>query len=99
LLFDLAGHKHVGGCWLRLRSFDEKSPYYSLRWSSSWFQSAPGLWHGVRTIQKKGHNFFEYFFADVYGTVDAVAWLRPIHFAHADLPFLSVSAITEFNPQ
>ena len=32
------------------------------------------LWYG-RTIQKKGHHFFEYFFADVYGTVDAVAWL------------------------
>jgi hypothetical protein len=35
----------------------------------------PRLWHGVRTIQKKGHNFFEYFFADVYGTVDALVCL------------------------
>ena len=57
------------------------------------------LWHGVRTIEEKCHNFFENFCADVHGTVDAVAWLRPIHFTHADLPFLSVSAITEFNPQ
>jgi hypothetical protein len=53
----------------------DKSPLHALRPSNSLISVRLGLWDGVGTIQKKGHNFFEYFFAHVYGTVDAVAWL------------------------
>jgi len=39
------------------------------------------LRHRVGTIQKKGYYLLEYFLPHIHRTVDAVAWLRPIHFA------------------
>jgi len=48
-------------------------------------------------IKEEGYDLLEYFFPDVYGTVDAVARLYPVHLPHHDLPSLSFSAVTEFD--
>jgi hypothetical protein len=50
-------------------------------------------------IEKKSYNLLEYFFANVDRTVDAIAWLHPIHFGNSDFPRLSFSAITEVDVQ
>jgi hypothetical protein len=52
-----------------------------------------------RVIKKKSHNLLEYFFADVHRAVNAIAGLRPIHFANRDFPRLSITAIAEFDIQ
>jgi hypothetical protein len=44
------------------------------------------LRYRVRAIKEESYHLFEYFFPDVDGTVDAIARLRPIHFAHSDVP-------------
>ena len=54
---------------------------------------------GVRVIKKKSYNLLEYLFADVHRAVDAIAGLRPIHFANCDFPRLSFTAIAELDIQ
>jgi hypothetical protein len=56
-----------------------------------------GLRDRVGTIEEKSHDFFEGFFADVDGAVNAIGGFDPIHFADGDLPGCSFSAIAEFD--
>jgi hypothetical protein len=51
----------------------------------------------VGIVQKKRDDFFEYFFADVDGAVDAVGRLGPIHFAYGDGPRQSVAAVAKLD--
>jgi hypothetical protein len=55
------------------------------------------LWHRVRAIKKKSDNLLEELRADVDSAVNAIAGLRPIHFANRDLPWQSLSAIAELD--
>ena len=58
-----------------------------------------GLGVGAGTIQEESYDFLEEVLADVHGAVDAVAGLRPVHFANGDLPRQSCSAVTELDAE
>lgn len=58
-----------------------------------------GLGDGVGTIEEKSYDFFEWFLANVYGAVDAIGRLGPIHFPDADLPGLRFCSISEFDAE
>lgn len=55
------------------------------------------LWHCVRTVEEKSHDFFEHFFADIDGAVNAIRRLRPIYFARGYLPRQSFSAVAKLD--
>ena len=58
-----------------------------------------GLRVGVRTVEKKSYNFFEHFLPRVDGAVDAVARLRPVHFARRYLPRQGFLTLAELDAQ
>src|SRR5215469_18203535 len=72
------------------------SPFHSLNVKMP-ISALLRLWHRVRTIQKKGYDLLEHFLPHIHLTVDAVAWLRPIHFAYRDLPRQGFSPIAELD--
>lgn len=52
---------------------------------------------GVRPIKKEGCNFFKGLFADVHGTMDAVARLRPVYLAGGQRFTMGFAAVLEFD--
>src|SRR5437867_9842542 len=58
-----------------------------------------GLRLRVRVVQKKSHNFLESYLAYIHGAVNAIAWLRPIHFSGRHFRGQTFSAIAELDGQ
>src|SRR5690349_8022646 len=62
-------------------------------------RNSPRLGHGVATVEEKGYDLLENVFPHIDGAMHAVGLLRPIYFAHGDLPGQSFSAIAELDFQ
>jgi hypothetical protein len=52
---------------------------------------------GIGTIEEKSYNLLKHFPAHIYGAVDAISRLDPIHFTHGDVPRHCLAAVAELD--